>query len=82
MKQTLKRVLRHVFGWFFIVLGIIGLFLPVLQGILFIIVGISILTPEIPLFHRVMVRLEDRYPEVFDKAHRLKQWFSEAWKGK
>jgi len=82
MKQTLKRALRHVFGWFFIVLGIIGLFLPILQGILFIIVGISILTPEIPLFHRVMIRLEDNYPEAFQKVHRMKQWFFELWKGK
>jgi uncharacterized membrane protein YbaN (DUF454 family) len=82
MKQTMKRVLRHVFGWFFIVLGIIGCFLPILQGILFIIVGVSILAPEIPLFHRVMVRLKDRYPEVFEKAHRLKQRFFELWKGK
>ena len=82
MNQTLKRTLRHFFGWFFIVLGIVGLFLPVLQGILFIIVGVSILTPEIPLFHKVMVRLEARYPEVFYKAHRLKQRFVEFFKGR
>jgi uncharacterized protein len=82
MTKTVKRVLRHVFGWLFIVLGVIGLFLPVLQGVLFIVVGVSILTPEIPLFHRTMVRLEDHYPKVFEKAHRMKQRFYEVWKGK
>ncbi|MBN1613867.1 MAG: hypothetical protein JW950_05320 [Deltaproteobacteria bacterium] len=81
MEQTLKRALRHFFGWFFIILGIIGLFLPFLQGILFIVIGVGILTPEIPLFHKITVRLEARYPEIFKRAHRLKQRFVAFCKG-
>ncbi|PIP05669.1 MAG: hypothetical protein CO012_04270 [Syntrophobacterales bacterium CG_4_8_14_3_um_filter_49_14] len=67
----MKRILRHVLGWFFVVLGIVGLFLPILQGILFILVGITILAPEIPLFRRLLSKLRHRYPLVFEKAERL-----------
>jgi hypothetical protein len=35
-------VLRQVFGWLSIVLGIVGLFLPVLQGVLFLVIGIAL----------------------------------------
>jgi uncharacterized membrane protein YbaN (DUF454 family) len=37
-----SRLLRRILGVFFIVLGIIGLFLPVLQGILFILIGLTL----------------------------------------
>lgn len=35
-------VLRQVLGWFFIALGIVGIVLPVLQGVLFIMIGIAL----------------------------------------
>lgn len=64
----MKKAVRHIIGWFFIVLGIIGLFLPILQGILFILVGMFILARDIPFFHNVLCRLEERYPVIFGKA--------------
>jgi len=67
----MKKILRHVFGWSFVVLGIIGLFLPLLQGILFILIGIIILAPEIPLFRKLLSELRRKYPLVFEKAERL-----------
>ena len=71
----MKRILRHVLGWFFVVLGIIGLFLPILQGILFILVGITILAPEIPLFRRLLSELQRRYPLAFEKVEQLRKKF-------
>lgn len=35
-------LLRQVLGWFFILLGLIGLVLPVLQGVLFLVIGIAL----------------------------------------
>jgi uncharacterized membrane protein YbaN (DUF454 family) len=67
----MQKVYRHVFGWLFIFLGIIGLFLPVLQGILFLFLGIIILAPEIPFFHSLIIKLEKRHPEMFTRARRL-----------
>lgn len=52
-------------------LGIVGLFLPVLQGILFLFIGAIILAPDVPFFHKIIEKLENRYPDIFDKAKRL-----------
>lgn len=35
-------LLRQVLGWFFILLGLVGLVLPVLQGVLFLVIGIAL----------------------------------------
>ena len=43
VKQRMKRWGILVAGWAFILLGIAGLFLPVLQGILFLLIGLLIL---------------------------------------
>jgi uncharacterized membrane protein YbaN (DUF454 family) len=56
-----------VFGWAFIVLGILGLFLPILQGILFLAIGGMLLSMESPWAQRVMERLRTRFP-VLDRT--------------
>src|SRR5689334_9535145 len=40
--QIAWPVLRQVLGWFFIFLGILGLVLPVLQGVLFLVIGVAL----------------------------------------
>jgi uncharacterized protein len=67
----MKKVYRHFFGWFFIVLGFIGLFLPVLQGVLFLFIGAIILAPEVSFFRKIIEKLEKRYPDIFEKANHL-----------
>ena len=42
LKET-WGIVKKMIGVFFIVLGIIGLFLPLLQGVLFIIIGLAFL---------------------------------------
>jgi uncharacterized membrane protein YbaN (DUF454 family) len=66
----LKRVLLIATGWLCIVLGIAGLFLPVLQGILFLAVGLLILSREYAWARRLVARLEARFPQVSRKARR------------
>lgn len=74
----MKKAYRYFFGWFFIFLGIIGLFLPILQGILFLVIGAIILAPLVPFFHRTLVKLENKYPDIFAQAkrflHRMYCW--------
>jgi hypothetical protein len=36
------RLLRQVLGWLFILLGLVGLVLPVLQGVLFLVIGVAL----------------------------------------
>ena len=45
-KRIAWRVLRLTTGWFLIAIGVVGLFLPVLQGILFIASGLAVLSTE------------------------------------
>lgn len=71
MNILVKRVFRYIFGIFFILLGIIGLFLPILQGILFIIIGLLILAPESARIRRLIAKLKDRYPHIFEQSHRI-----------
>ncbi|MCX5834208.1 MAG: hypothetical protein NTV99_06820 [Deltaproteobacteria bacterium] len=69
----MNKIWRHTVGWFFVVLGIIGCFLPILQGILFMMIGFMILAPEVPFIHRLLLKMQSRYPEVFQKAEEFKK---------
>ena len=63
---------RHLVGWPLLILGIFGLALPFLQGILFIVVALTLLAPEVPLFRRAIEALKKRFPAVFEKAAEMK----------
>jgi uncharacterized membrane protein YbaN (DUF454 family) len=54
------RVSRIVFGVTFLVLGVIGLFLPFLQGILFLVVGLTLLSAESDRARRLLDWLRSR----------------------
>ena len=62
MKRIALRVGRIVAGVLFIVLGVVGLFLPVLQGILFLIAGLTILSTESTVARRCLTWLRARLP--------------------
>jgi uncharacterized membrane protein YbaN (DUF454 family) len=69
-----KGIAIWILGWFFIGLGILGLFLPFLQGILFILIGLAILSSRSQTIRRFLKYLEDRYPQYYGKV--------EAWRKK
>jgi uncharacterized protein len=66
-----KKILIEISGWSFIVLGILGLFLPILQGILFLLVGLSLLSINHPWASRWVIKLGDRYPRVREKLRQF-----------
>jgi uncharacterized membrane protein YbaN (DUF454 family) len=69
VKRAIKRIGLLVLGWGFILLGIVGLFLPVLQGILFILIGLVILSSEYVWAHHLLERVKRRFPGVAQKSH-------------
>lgn len=79
MKKPLNIIARMVAGWFFIVLGIAGLFLPILQGLLFLAVGLVLLAPIVPFVGRMRDALYRRFPRVEAAVKRLKKNYHE-WK--
>ena len=73
MKQRLKRYAVLALGWLFIFLGILGLFLPILQGILFLTIGLILLSKESEWAADKLEWLKTRYPRVgktYDEADR------------
>ncbi len=64
MKLKTKRVLILLAGWGFILLGIAGLFLPVLQGILFLLVGLVILSSEYVWAHHLLAKVKEKFPRL------------------
>ncbi len=72
-RYQLKKFLRHhrvktiitlSVGWTFIVLGILGLFLPFLQGIIFLAIGIALLANHIPFFAKIRDKIYHKHPKL------------------
>lgn len=53
------RVLRIASGFLLLALGIIGLFLPILQGVLMILAGLAVLGKDLPWSRKITDRLAD-----------------------
>jgi uncharacterized protein len=78
-------------GYVFLVLGVLGLFLPFLQGFLFLIVGLLILARHAPWAERALDRLKRTHPKAAQRIeraeamadrwiHRTGEWFRGLWR--
>jgi uncharacterized membrane protein YbaN (DUF454 family) len=78
----MKGVGVLVLGWFLVGLGIVGLFLPFLQGVLFIMIGLTILSSRSTTVKRLLDLLEKRYPDQYQRIEALKGkvtgWFRKS----
>lgn len=54
--RVIWPILRQVLGWLFIVLGILGIFLPILQGVLFLVIGVTLVGHRNPVVRWVSAR--------------------------
>jgi uncharacterized membrane protein YbaN (DUF454 family) len=77
--EKLKQIGIVIIGWVILVLGILGLFLPVLQGILFIMIGLAILSSRSETIKRFLRHLEERHPHYHEQIEkwrkRVRSWF-------
>lgn len=75
VKHTMLRI---CVGVLFLILGILGLFLPILQGILFLVIGMALLADHIPPVKRLRDWLYRRYPKLEKHQNEMKirwhQW--------
>ena len=62
--KTTKKILILLVGWAFILFGVVGLFLPFLNGSLFLLVGLVILSPEYVWADRLLSMIRNRFPRV------------------
>jgi len=79
MKTHIARVMRMVLGWSLVGLGIVGLFVPILQGILLLILGLWVLSIDSRWAHRCILRLRVRFPKAHRRARRLGKKFREKF---
>ncbi len=62
IRMRLKKIALLSLGWAFIVLGIAGLFLPVIQGVLFLLIGLLILSSKYAWAHQILGKIRTRFP--------------------
>lgn len=55
----------------FIILGVLGIFLPILQGILFIVIGLTILSSRYAFAQNLLLKAERRYPIEYAKMQEV-----------
>jgi uncharacterized membrane protein YbaN (DUF454 family) len=60
----LTSILMQALGYAFLVLGVLGLFLPFLQGILFLVAGLLILSRYAPWAHRTLEWAKRQHPAI------------------
>ncbi len=64
MNSSVKKALWLVIGWAFMVLGVIGLVVPFMQGILFLMIGLTILSSEYVWAHHLLTKVRARFPRI------------------
>jgi uncharacterized membrane protein YbaN (DUF454 family) len=77
-----KKTAIMIIGWIFIGIGILGLFLPILQGILFIMIGLGILSSRSESVRRFLKHIEERYPHHHERMEhwkeKIRSWFKQG----
>ncbi len=71
--KHIKKTLLHIAGWLLIILGIVGLLLPFLNGIILLVLGVYVLTLSSERIHRVVHGFLDRHPRIKDFVRRVEQ---------
>ena len=57
--RTILRLLRIVLGCVFLLIGVLAGAIPILQGWVFVIMGLGILAREVPWVRRLLRRVRD-----------------------
>ncbi|MCK4938697.1 MAG: hypothetical protein KAR80_00295 [Rhodospirillaceae bacterium] len=73
-KKRSNHLLFVILGWGFVVLGFAGLFLPILQGVLFLLVGLFLLSMTWPRARLIRQRLGKRFPHIKKAIDDAERW--------
>ena len=78
--KNLSRNLRIALGILSLILGVAGLALPILQGWLFLGIGLVLLAKDVPFFQRLSDKLERRFPKLARMRKAAKRKFTRGKK--
>ena len=73
LKQT-KRAAVLIVGVLFVLLGLLGLFLPFLQGIIFLVIGALLLSAYSPTLREALQSHTRNYPRLHYWVLRAEAW--------
>lgn len=79
-KKRNNHLVLSILGWGFVVLGFLGLFLPILQGVLFLLVGLFILSMTWPRARLIRQRLGKRFPHIKKGIDDAEKWLKVRFK--
>ncbi|HEY1017078.1 MAG TPA: hypothetical protein VGE07_30470, partial [Herpetosiphonaceae bacterium] len=71
-------VFRPAIGWACLFLGVLGVILPVLQGVLFLVIGAALVGPRHPLIRRVRAGYKLLLRRLAGSPNRLVAWLGGA----
>ncbi|MCB2053707.1 MAG: hypothetical protein KDE35_05620 [Geminicoccaceae bacterium] len=74
----MSNIVMQGVGYGFLVLGVLGLVLPVLQGFLFIAIGLIVLSRHAPWAGRLLDRLKAKHPKADELITRAEDVASNA----
>ena len=74
MNKEFKRFLVVVAAFAFLVLGLLGLALPFIQGFLFLGIGLILLSISSPRFRAWAIVHTVRYPRIHTALEKLEKW--------
>jgi hypothetical protein len=66
------RLVLWILGILLLILGVIGLALPVLQGVLFLVLGSALLSVASHGFFKLLKQRLHRWPRIADSVHRAR----------
>jgi len=72
--KGLLKTGRILTGIVLIILGFLGLFLPILQGILFLTAGFILLSIDFPPFRKALKYLKKRFPQIRKPLEDSQRW--------
>ncbi|HEX9702421.1 MAG TPA: PGPGW domain-containing protein [Rhodospirillales bacterium] len=75
-----KRLAILIAGWTFVVLGVLGLFLPILQGVLFLLIGLYLLSRELAVARWYRQYLRRRYPKLAVQMDKARDRAATVWR--
>jgi len=75
MKPVVKRILKLIIGWFFLILGLVGVLLPIMPGVIFFPIGLAILSTESETAKKILTWFKRRYPQTYARFTLLKRKF-------
>ncbi|OGC82851.1 hypothetical protein A3D68_02625 [Candidatus Adlerbacteria bacterium RIFCSPHIGHO2_02_FULL_52_17] len=74
MIRNTKRTVIFVLGILFLIFGVIGLVLPFLQGILFLAIGLMLLSLFSPTLREWLERHTRKYPKLHSAVLSIEQF--------